>query len=258
MFTLFFMVCYSFVTIVDTPSVDVSASESNRNFLAFSLKLGVSYGTQSLIDIGGLSHVGNSNQEAIVTIASSDQSTMMLESFLNSFDFLTELSGVLVGLLSYQLYKLLQYSKFKKDWGNNKSLVKTTITLNPGISLRGLARTSGLAMGSTQYWVRILAQEMEIDMVSLGKSNHYFTREKEFSTNEKLLYSLLQNKRISEILFVLINYPNIRTQKDLCTELGYNKSLLSYYIKILKNYNIVESKVQGLLITKDFKVYLEN
>jgi len=113
-------------------------------------------------------------------------------------------------------------------------------------------------MGSTQYWVRILAQESEIDMVSLGKSNHYFTREQKFSSKEKLLFSLLQNKRISEILYVLKNHPNIRTQKDLCTELGYNKSLLSYYIKILKNYNIVESKVQGLLITKDFKTYLEN
>ena len=252
------MLSYSFVTILDTSSIDVTSSDSNHDFLAFSLKLGISYGTQPLVDMGWLSQSGSSTQGSIASIVRPDQSTMNLDSFFQAFDFFNEFSYLVVGALSHQLYKLLQYSKQKKDWGNNKSLVKTTISLNPGISLRGLSRTSGLAMGSTQYWVRILAQEQEIDMLPIGKSNHYFSREDRYSSNEKLLYSLLQNKRISEILKVLNDFPNIKTQKALCSILGYNKSLLSYYIKILRNHNIVVSDVQDLLITKDFKTYLEN
>ncbi|PWI49371.1 hypothetical protein CEE45_02215 [Candidatus Heimdallarchaeota archaeon B3_Heim] len=252
------MISYSFVTVFENPSLDLSSSDSNPEFLVFSLKLGISYGTHPLIDVGSFSHMSNGAQHSIVVISRPDQSTLVLDSFLKSFDILSDISCVLLGTLSYQLYKLLYSSKTKKDWGNNKSLIRTTITLNPGISLRGLSRTSGLAMGSTQYWVRILAQENYIDMVSVGKSNHYFTREQDFSLNEKLYYSLIQNKRIYEILSLLNDNPSIRTQKALCTRLGYNKSLLSYYIKILKNYNIVESESQDLLIAKDFKSYLDN
>jgi hypothetical protein len=257
-FAIIFMISYSFVTILDTSSLDATTSDSNQDYLVFSLKLGLSYGTQPLIDIGLLSHSGSSTVGSITSIVRQDQSTLNLDTFFGPFDFFNEISCLIVGTLSHQLYKLLQYSKEKKDWGNNKSLVKTTITLNPGISLRGLSRASGLAMGSTQYWVRILAQENEIEQVSLGKSNHYFARDLEYTTNEKLLYSLLQNKRINEILRVLSTSPTVRTQKALCSELGYNKSLLSYYIKILKNHNIVESRIQELSISKDFKIHLDN
>ncbi len=258
LFVLIFMISYSCVTIFHTSSISNSTSNSNQDCLSFSLKLGFSYGTQPLVNIGFLFQSGSSNQETITSISSLDQSTLIFDFILNSFDIFEELNCLFVGILTSQIKKLDHFSKDKKDWGNNRSLVKFTITQNPGISLRGISRASGLAMGSTQYWLRILLQENEIEVFSYGKSNHYFERDQEYSTNERILYALLQNKRIYAILDVLNSSPSVKTQKDLCIELGYNKSLLSYYMKILKNHQIVESGIQDLEINEEFKIYLEN
>ena len=150
---------------------------------------------------------------------------------------------------------LLQ-SKEQKEWAKNRVLVRMEISLNPGITLRGLSRTTGLAIGSTQYWVRILEQNNEIDILALGRSKHYFLHEQQLFSEEKLLYALTQNKRIREILQSLNENPEIQTQKDLCVKLGLNKSLLSYYVKILKNHHVIESEIRNLSITEDFQSYL--
>jgi hypothetical protein len=251
------MISYSFVTILDTPSVENPNTNVKSPPHTFSIKIGSSYGTQTLLDLGCLSQ-SRLTTYTIQTFARSDQSTLIFESFQNPFDFFNEITSVFIGVLSYQLYKLLQYTKNKRNWGSNKSLVRSTIALNPGISLRGLSRESGLAMGSTQYWIRVLTQEKELEIINFGKSNHYFTRDHDYSSNEKLLYSLRQNKRIYEILRVLNDIPEIKTQKDLCHELGFNKSLLSYYIKILKTHKIVESETNNLQISEEFKIFFDN
>jgi predicted transcriptional regulator len=190
-----------------------------------------------------------------ISLSPNRYTSQLFTSFSVQFEQITSFALMALGTFTVQLYKLLQ-SKQEKEWAKNHLLVRMEINLNPGISLRGLSRTTGLAIGSTQYWVRILEENNEIDILELGRSNHYFIREQQLSSEEKLLYALTQNNRIREILQSLNENPEIHTQKDLCTKLGYNKSLLSYYVKILKNHNVIESEIRNLSISEDFQSFL--
>ncbi|MHA2029889.1 MAG: winged helix-turn-helix transcriptional regulator [Candidatus Kariarchaeaceae archaeon] len=215
--------------------------------------LDVTNGIPYQIEIRSLFQEINLPQLLFSSIIQSTQPTSMITNLQSRFEQVSSLTAVTIGPLAYELYKLLRSSPERKEGGNNRDLIKTTITNTPGITLRGITRVANIAMGSTQYWVRILEQEKEIDSHSLGNSKHYFDLKQNWSSDAKLLYSLIQNKRILEILQCLNDNPSITTQKDLCTNLGIHKALLSYYIKILKNHNVIEHQVRDLSISPCFK-----
>ena len=169
------------------------------------------------------------------------------------FEEISSLTTMTLGPVAYKLYKLVHASQDWKVGGNKRELMKTTITNTPGITLRGITRAANIAMGSAQYWIRILEQENEIDSFSLGKSKHYFDLNQQWTREAKLLYSLIQNKRIFEILQCLNENPTITKQKDLCANLGIHKALVSYYVKILKNHNVIEYQMRDLSISTSYK-----
>jgi predicted transcriptional regulator len=183
---------------------------------------------------------------------------LLIEETIFDIAYLKEISFILLGSLITSLGKTAYHSKLQREYSKNCELIKQTITQNPGISLRGISRSTGLAMGSTQYWIRFLEQDNEIDSKLLGKSKHYFDCHQKLSNKAILLCCLTQNSRIKEILDTLIQYPELSTQKELCQYLGYNKSLLSYYIKILKNHTILHPEMKNLTISDDFKLFLLN
>jgi DNA-binding MarR family transcriptional regulator len=222
-----------------------------------SIKAGTSFGTHMCLDIASIFPTDMKSGMLVTTATPESFSTIILTDLNFWFDQVPEIALISITILSFELYNLFQSSKDPKTWGKNRWLIKTTISQNPGISLRALSRSTGLAIGSTQYWLRILQDNNEVDDISLGKSKHFFDCEQNLSLDEKLVYSLLQNKRIRAIIDVLSNYPTSITQTELCTRLGLNKSLLSYYVKILKKYNILETELNGLLLSNDLR-YLFN
>ena len=248
------MMAFSFFNLVDVGSSSTSCSYFESENLSISVKIGVTYGTQLLQVSREFVNLEGSIQTTIFEIPSFEFNSQLFNDFLSNFEQITDFALISLGVLSFQLYKLHQL-KEQEEWAKNRVLMRMEISENPGISLRGLSRITGLALGSTQYWLRILEQNNEIDTLSLGRSNHYFIREQEFSTQQKLLYALMQNKRIFEILQSFHDNP-VQTQKDLCVKLGYNKSLLSYYVKILKNHNVIESEIRNLSVSNDFQSFL--
>ncbi len=223
----------------------------------FSLR-GISpvYGTQTTVIFSEILYSSSTPELRISSIIqTSDSELLNFDSFFNVSDF-KEISLILLGSIIAGISKTGYSSKLQKEWAKNGDLIRQVISINPGISLRGISRSTGLAMGSTQYWVRLLEQYNEVDFVRLGKSKHYFDCHQKLSNDAKLLYSLIQNSRIKNILILLVKNPEISTQKELCQYLGYNKSLLSYYIKILRNHSILEFQMKELSISNDFKPYL--
>ncbi|PWI46613.1 hypothetical protein CEE45_15975 [Candidatus Heimdallarchaeota archaeon B3_Heim] len=216
----------------------------------------ITSGLYQQLEVREFLHDMNHPQMTVSPVIQSVKSRILIERLQGRFEQISSLTAMTLGPLAYELYKLVRSSQDWKEGGNNRELIMMTITNTPGITLRGITRAADIAMGSAQYWIQILEREDEIDSLVLGKSKHHFDLKQQWTTEAKLLYSLIQNKHILEILQCLNENPTITTQKDLCTNLGIHKALISYYIKILKNHKVIEHQMRDLSISTSYKDYL--
>ncbi|MHA1995283.1 MAG: hypothetical protein ACW97Z_12135 [Candidatus Hodarchaeales archaeon] len=247
------MLALSIVTLFGVSLTNFGTQPISSQSPGFLTNPHITSGFHTPININGLFHPVNHPQ---MTLSSAIQSTHVMSNLQSRLEQMASFSAITLGPLAYNLYKLVHSMQEWKEDGNNCERIKATITNTPGITLRGITRTANIAMGSVQYWVKILEQENEIDSLPLGKSRHFFDLKQQWTAEAKLLYSLTQNKRILEILQCLNDNPSITTQKDICINLDIHRALLSYYIKILKNHNILEHKVKDLSISDAFKEFL--
>lgn len=149
----------------------------------------------------------------------------------------------------------LKYLETKKPISRNKNrvIIKTAITENPGIRLREIQRSTNLAMGVIQYHIRSLeSEECEIESLRFGRSKHFFLSSAMFSIEQKLWFSLSRNQNIKNILEILVESDGHYSQKDLSLFTGNSKSLISYYIKVLRFNGVIEVENHQLRISEDF------
>lgn len=139
----------------------------------------------------------------------------------------------------------------KKDLPQNRVLIQEIIGRNPGISLRELQRKSGLGMGGIQYHIYQLESKI-VESFKLGKCKHFFIASAKLSSQEKIWYSLNRNDNIRIILESLRETQNGCSQKDLTQYTGNSKSLISYYVKILKYHEIIEDHERVLTLSDEF------
>lgn len=176
-----------------------------------------------------------------------------------SFFFL--INGEIVGLggTSYSFLILvgtiyLEKPKYQETNRNkNRSIIKATISENPGINLREIQRSTNLAMGVIQYHIRSLESgENEIESLKFGRCKHFFLSSTRFSIEQKLWFSLSRNPNIKFILDLIVFSNGHYSQKDLSLFTGNSKSLISYYIKILKLNGVIEVENHQLRISEEF------
>jgi DNA-binding MarR family transcriptional regulator len=159
---------------------------------------------------------------------------------------------LLIGTIDYQKLKY-QETKRQLSRNKNRTLIKVTITENPGINLREIQRSTNLAMGVIQYHLRSLESEgCEIESLRFGRSKHFFLTSAGFSIEQKLWFSLSRNQNIKSILELVAVSGGHYSQKDLSHVTGYSKSLISYYIKILRFNGVIEVEDRQLRISDDF------
>ncbi len=159
---------------------------------------------------------------------------------------------LLIGTIDYQKLKYLE-TKRQLSRNKNRVLIKATITENPGINLREIQRSTNLAMGVIQYHIRSLeSEECEIESLRFGRGKHFFLTSAGFSIEQKLWFSLSRNQNIKSILELLAVSGCHYSQKDLSHFTGNSKSLISYYIKILRVSGVIEVEDRQLRISDDF------
>lgn len=159
---------------------------------------------------------------------------------------------LLIGTISLEK---LKYLETKKQLSRNKNrvIIKAAITENPGISLREILRSTNLAMGVIQYHIRSLESgECEIESLRFGRSKHFFLSSARFSIEQKLWFSLSRNQNIKNILELLVASDGHYSQKELSLFTGNSKSLISYYIKVLRLNGVIEVEHNQLRISEDF------
>ena len=126
----------------------------------------------------------------------------------------------------------------------NRILLSQIISHDPGISLREIQRTAGLAMGVIQYHMRYL-EDSAIESFKQGRSKHFFEINGYYTYEEKLWLSLTRNPNIKLILMSLGSDKSAFSQKDLVDQTGNSRALISYYIKILKQQGILDNDVEN-------------
>ena len=154
---------------------------------------------------------------------------------------------LLVGTINVEK---LKYQETRRN--KNKSMIITTISENPGISLREIQRSTNLAMGIIQYHIRSLESgEYEIESLRFGRSKHFFLSSARFSIEQKLWFSLNRNQNIKNILDLLLVSGTL-SQKDISLYTGRSKSLISYYTKVLRFNGVIKVENNQLRISEDF------
>lgn len=157
----------------------------------------------------------------------------------------------LVIITTLSLDKQRHQEGTKKGLPQNRVLIQEMIAGNPGISLRELQRKTGLGMGGIQYHIYKLESEI-VESFKLGKCKHFFISSARLTQQEKIWYSLNRNDNIRNILESLRETQNGCSQKDLTQYTGNSKSLISYYVKILKNHEIIEDHERILKLSDEF------
>ncbi|MFX0014039.1 MAG: winged helix-turn-helix transcriptional regulator [Promethearchaeota archaeon] len=186
------------------------------------------------------------------------QTSQITSSFLENsglFGLWGTASGVLLFICTISIdSQKYQETKRKLSENKNRVIIKETISNNPGITFREIQRTTNLAMGVLQYHIHNLETEetCEIESFKFGKSKHFFVSGLCFSDTEKVWFSIIRNQTIKNLLNYIKIFPNQFSQKDLIHLTGSSKSLMSYYVRVLRQNGIVEVSNHYLQISEDF------
>ncbi|MFX1285888.1 MAG: winged helix-turn-helix transcriptional regulator [Promethearchaeota archaeon] len=244
----------------NTPSCNTG---SEVDILIFMMGREINYGTSSCIAISLESILNNQITKPdnyLMTFHELQSSVKAQLSQITSFLLISgELFGLkdpvhgfllVIGIISSDMQK---YQETKKESIRNRNRynIKRTINESPGIRLREIQRITNLAMGVIQYHIRYL-ESGEIESFRLGKCKHFFVSDAKFSQEQKVWFSLNRNQNIRKILEFLETPTGQCSQKDLSQFTGNSKSLISYYVKILRFNGIIEVKNHQIQISEDY------
>lgn len=158
-------------------------------------------------------------------------------------------------------FRLILFGKVLLDEQKNKeenneiltkrSIIKETIEKNPGITLREIQRTTGYALGVIQYHLSRL-ENHEIEAFRLGRCKHFFSSQSFFSPKEIMWLSVTRNQNIKNILRFLKSKENGCSQRDIVDFTGISKVMVSYYVKQLKQFGVIDRNHYRIQIREDY------
>jgi predicted transcriptional regulator len=116
------------------------------------------------------------------------------------------------------------------------------IKKNPGFHFRELQRRLKIPLSSFEHHIDFMIRHQIISKEKDGGFTRFFAQE--MSQEEKRLLSTLRNRRVQEIVLLLLTKNEIKYQ-DLKNQLNVHSSSLSYYLKHLVDKNIIQRQKIG-------------
>jgi len=124
----------------------------------------------------------------------------------------------------------------------NRRKIYTVIVSHPGIHLRELQRVLDIPLTTLDYHLSYMSQRNVVLREKNGAYMRYYA--KPFDENDKLLFSALRQKRMREIVFLVLLNQKAKV-KLLVDKLNLPRSTLSFYLKYLVEHNILEREKIG-------------
>ncbi|WP_410507188.1 winged helix-turn-helix transcriptional regulator [Methanosarcina hadiensis] len=118
------------------------------------------------------------------------------------------------------------------------------IKASPGTCISELANNTGLNRGTLRHHLKILEAENLVDTRSDHGKVRYFQNNFSFEEKEKLVISALQNEMIRKIISKILD-EECNTNRDLSTTTGISKGTVTWYIKQLKELDLIEENKVG-------------
>ena len=127
---------------------------------------------------------------------------------------------------------------------NTRKRIFETIRSSPGIHLRELERTLGLAVGSLQYHLHYMQKKNLIFSQKDEQFIRYFVKDKELSDSNRIVMSFLRKKACRHILITLMGGPGLNN-KDISTAIGLSPSTVSWHLNKLVASRIINKTING-------------
>jgi predicted transcriptional regulator len=132
------------------------------------------------------------------------------------------------------------------DSSDNRRVVYQFIEDNPGVHIRKIIKSLGLAAGDTQYHLDKLQREGWIKSLKIGAHRHYYPAD---ITDEKdeVVLAFLMHDTARDILVRLIEHPG-STQGDIARFKQLSAPTINWYMSRLISAGIVVGVREGRII----------
>ncbi|WP_229391472.1 winged helix-turn-helix transcriptional regulator [Methanosarcina sp. DH2] len=162
--------------------------------------------------------------------------TMQILSIIDTLLYPTKLIFAILGFRAADRSNAVGVLKRK----NIYSFIKT----NPGVCVSEIVNNMGLNRMTLCHHLNILEMENMIEVHNdLGKFR-YFQNNSTYSEKEKLVISALQNEMILKIISKILK-EECNTNGDLARTIGISKGAITWYIKQLKELDLIEENKIG-------------
>jgi predicted transcriptional regulator len=137
----------------------------------------------------------------------------------------------------------LPYEGSPQPEANTADQILQFIQENPSCHLRKIKMELDLAMGTIQYHLDKLEKAGMITSQRQGLHKYYFVVGA-FEENEKQLLEILSNETAREILMFIVE-QKFPSQTEISKHIGISSASVSWQIKRLQDYRIVEEIKEG-------------
>lgn len=155
--------------------------------------------------------------------------------------------GVTAGLLAASFYLFLRFlvigavsrAKSRIEKNENRNDLLKFIDVNPGSTLYDITKGIPMNVGTVRYHLLILSINHRIKADhDDARAPRYFSCGRQYSTEEKLVISLMKRPPVVKLLRVLIEKPGLLNMA-ISTELGLPESAVSRYLRELADHGVV-------------------
>ncbi|NIV44719.1 winged helix-turn-helix transcriptional regulator [Candidatus Bathyarchaeota archaeon] len=124
----------------------------------------------------------------------------------------------------------------------NRRILYELIRKNPSIHLRELERLSGLPLSTVNYHVNYMKRKKIVVLEKDGRLSRFYA--KPFDEEDKRLLKILRQKRLREIVFLVLIRKRINS-KFLERKLSIPRSTLSLYLNYLLKHRVLNAEKIG-------------
>ncbi len=117
------------------------------------------------------------------------------------------------------------------------------LLLNPGLNLSKIAELLKISVALADYHLHHMETSELITIVKEGGYKRYYVKG-EIGVEDKKILSLFQQEIPLKIVLYLLKHPK-STPKELLKQIDISSALLTYYLKKLVKYNVIQASPKG-------------
>jgi len=125
-----------------------------------------------------------------------------------------------------------------------RSSVFTAIRKNPGIHLRGLARETGIRLGTLRHHLQMLSQTGKITGHPDAEALRFYENNGMYSENQQLVLGHLRNATRKQILGILMRQPSAG-RDEIAGQLGFTGAAVTWHMNVLEADRIIHVERTG-------------